>query len=171
MSNDWTGTPPKEEGYWWYWDGYADSKAISYEVYKIGSSFKVRLTSGDEKDTNAFDGWWIKGSTPETPKTSKTYKSENDVLVLENKKLQGFKDWVHKWLDDNGVPHDPNPGETEITGCRIGGRMECFKNLVKPITPERLEKAAKAATDHIFNPGLQWVLAAALKEEFKDVLL
>jgi hypothetical protein len=38
--------------------------------------------------------------------------------------LQKFKDWVHAWLDGQGVPHDPYPEETKQHGCRVGGRMK-----------------------------------------------
>lgn len=38
-------------------------------------------------------------------------------------KLQAFKDWVHNYLDEHGVPHHP-PGTHGAAGCRIGDRMD-----------------------------------------------
>jgi hypothetical protein len=38
-------------------------------------------------------------------------------------KLQAFKDWVHGYLDAQGVPHHP-PGTHGAEGCRIGDRMD-----------------------------------------------
>jgi hypothetical protein len=38
-------------------------------------------------------------------------------------KLQAFKDWVHAYLDAQGVPHHP-PGTHGAEGCRIGDRMD-----------------------------------------------
>jgi hypothetical protein len=34
-----------------------------------------------------------------------------------------FKAWIHETLDQAGVPVDPAPARTEITGCRIEGRI------------------------------------------------
>lgn len=48
----------------------------------------------------------------------------------EVKKLQQFKDFVHKWLDDNGVPHDP--AKTGEAGCRVEGRLEWLKTKLNP---------------------------------------
>lgn len=45
------------------------------------------------------------------------------ALEEENKKLQAFKDYVHKRLDDAGVPVDPDSIHKEH-GCRIGGRLD-----------------------------------------------
>lgn len=41
----------------------------------------------------------------------------------EATKLQAFKDYVHKRLDDAGVPIDPESPHKE-KGCRIGGRLD-----------------------------------------------
>jgi hypothetical protein len=47
-------------------------------------------------------------------------------------KLQAFKNWVHAYLDEHGVPHHP-PGVHGAEGCRIGDRMDWLM--------ERLRKA------------------------------
>jgi hypothetical protein len=44
-------------------------------------------------------------------------------LTTERIKLQAFKDFVHKRLDDAGVPADP-PGEHRDRGCRVGQRLD-----------------------------------------------
>ena len=49
-----------------------------------------------------------------------------DALIasnLEVQKLQAFKDYVHKRLDDAGIPTHPN-GEHSAAGCRIGDRLD-----------------------------------------------
>lgn len=46
-----------------------------------------------------------------------------DRLFAEAEKLQAFKDWVHKYLDDHGVPASP-PGPHGAEGCRIGDRLD-----------------------------------------------
>jgi len=38
-------------------------------------------------------------------------------------KLQAFKDYVHKRLDDAGIDKDPE-SEHKAAGCRIGGRLD-----------------------------------------------
>jgi hypothetical protein len=47
-----------------------------------------------------------------------------DDLRRERDKLQRFKDYVHKRLDDAGVPVDPDSTH-KAEGCRIGGRLDC----------------------------------------------
>lgn len=50
--------------------------------------------------------------------------SEVKALRAKCEALQAFKDYVHKRLDDAGVPVDPeSPHKAE--GCRIGGRLDC----------------------------------------------
>lgn len=46
-----------------------------------------------------------------------------EKLRTEVKRLQAFKDWVHKYLDDHGVPTHP-PGPHTAEGCRIGDRLD-----------------------------------------------
>lgn len=66
------------------------------------------------------------------------YVYGRDVLALvqQVKKLQAFKDWVHKYLDERGVPHHP-PGPHGAEGCRIGDRMDWLMAEM-----ERLKQAA-----------------------------
>ena len=46
---------------------------------------------------------------------------QNDNCQIE--KLQAFKDYVHKRLDDAGIEKEPN-GEHSEHGCRIGDRLD-----------------------------------------------
>ena len=46
-----------------------------------------------------------------------------DDLICRIKKLQDFKDYVHKRLDDAGIEKEPN-GEHSEAGCRIGDRLD-----------------------------------------------
>lgn len=39
-------------------------------------------------------------------------------------KAEGFKAWVHAFLDGKQVPHDPDPAANAEHGCRISGRMK-----------------------------------------------
>lgn len=52
-----------------------------------------------------------------------------------------FKVYVHRILDQAGIPSDPTPERTQITGCRIEGRLHYMllrmnQNL-KPPSPCR----------------------------------
>jgi hypothetical protein len=46
-------------------------------------------------------------------------------------RLQAFKDYVHKRLDEMGVPADPEPSKTAETGCRIGPRLDWVQHDVE----------------------------------------
>jgi hypothetical protein len=46
-----------------------------------------------------------------------------EKIVAERDKLQAFKNWIHDYLDAQGVPRDPDPEGNARHGCRIGGRM------------------------------------------------
>lgn len=58
--------------------------------------------------------------------------SEVAAIIAERGKLQAFKDWVHKYLDDHDVPHHP-PGEHGAAGCRIGDRMDWLMDQLKKV--------------------------------------
>lgn len=45
------------------------------------------------------------------------------ALVAEIRKGREFKAYVHRRLDDAGVPVNVDPVETLRTGCRIEGRL------------------------------------------------
>lgn len=51
-------------------------------------------------------------------------------VMEENNKLQRFKDYVHKRLDDAGIPTHPE-GEHSQYGCRIGDRLDVALNRPK----------------------------------------
>jgi predicted RNA-binding Zn-ribbon protein involved in translation (DUF1610 family) len=48
-------------------------------------------------------------------------------VVAERDALLKFKQWVHAYLDNIGVPHDPDAEHTAQHGCRISGRMNHLK--------------------------------------------
>lgn len=58
-------------------------------------------------------------------------------------KAEAFKAYVHKRLDDAGVPHDPEPEQTAATGCRIEGRLDAV--LATRARGDRLQKALREA--------------------------
>jgi len=45
-------------------------------------------------------------------------------ITAQRDALQRFKDFVHKRLDDYGVPTDPDHEGTKAHGCRISGRLK-----------------------------------------------
>ena len=57
-------------------------------------------------------------------------RAELRRLSAQLAKLQAFKDWVHAYLDKNGVPHHP-PGPHGAEGCRIGDRMDWLMGQFK----------------------------------------
>jgi hypothetical protein len=90
-------------------------------------------------------GWNSNDVTPATELVREIDRLRNDLArvtaerdyfercdtekALERDKLQAFKDWVHAYLDQHGVPHHP-PGTHGAEGCRIGDRMDWLMNLV-----------------------------------------
>lgn len=63
------------------------------------------------------------------PNHNYTGHAVNQIVANATAKLQRFKDWVHKYLDDHGVPHHP-PGTHGAEGCRIGDRMDWLMERV-----------------------------------------
>ena len=55
---------------------------------------------------------------------SKTLAKEVEALTDTVSKLREFKDYVHRRLDEAGVPTNPDPTKTKETGCRIGPRLD-----------------------------------------------
>lgn len=58
-----------------------------------------------------------------------------DDLKAERDKLQAFKDWVHAYLDGQGVPHHPS-GTHGAAGCRIGDRMDWLMERLRTAEAE-----------------------------------
>lgn len=52
-------------------------------------------------------------------------------VVERADKLQAFKDYVHKRLDDAGIPENPG-GEHSKHGCRIGDRLDIALATIQP---------------------------------------
>jgi hypothetical protein len=69
----------------------------------------------------------------EMPKAMESYASLREAQAVE--KLQAFKDYVHKRLDDAGVSVDPESPH-KAAGCRIGGRLDIvLKNFTPTLRP------------------------------------
>lgn len=56
-------------------------------------------------------------------KTAAEMEGQRNDARRERDKLQAFKDWVHGYLDEHGVPTHPN-GPRSKEGCRIGDRLD-----------------------------------------------
>jgi hypothetical protein len=56
-----------------------------------------------------------------------------------------FKTYVHKRLDDAGIPVDPDREQNAQTGCRIGGRLDYVLGRLERL--ERLERLVRIQLD------------------------
>lgn len=65
-----------------------------------------------------------------------TIKHQSEEL----EKAQAFKTFVHKRLDEAGVPADPEPEENAKHGCRIEGRLNWLQSAVS-VSPRTLDLA------------------------------
>lgn len=74
-------------------------------------------------------------------------------------KLQQFKDFVHKWLDDNGVPH--NPAYLGENGCRIEGRLNWLNNRVHQTSPDRPLEVNVEGQEFVIRIGINTLQTAA----------
>src|SRR3954471_11028183 len=84
-------------------------------------------------------------------------EDEFDVMAREDRelgdalqkieKLEAFKSYVHKRLDDAGVPSDPEPEANAEHGCRIGGRL----NWLIASKEDQPSNAANATKDVILK--------------------
>lgn len=72
---------------------------------------------------------------PEVPNNTRL---ETQAKEIQN--LQAFKKYVHSRLDSMGVPEDPDPETTEVTGCRIGVRLQWVEDSWKPSAPEPVKE-------------------------------
>lgn len=55
-----------------------------------------------------------------------------ELAEKERDHLRAFKAYVHRRLDEEGVPADPDPEHTIEHGCRIEGRLEwCFDRMAR----------------------------------------
>lgn len=76
---------------------------------------------------------------------------ERDEARAELAKSKAFKEYVHKRLDDAGVPPNPEPEANAKTGCRIEGRLNYLINwtdgaskLLFELHPDKVEQYLKS---------------------------
>lgn len=68
----------------------------------------------------------------------------NDLSLVELEKLREFKNYVHKRLDEIGVPRDPEPANNAKHGCRIEGRLNFLQKMIEPpVTVDYLSMVSK----------------------------
>lgn len=79
----------------------------------------------------------------------------------EIKKLQAFKDYVHKRLDDAGIPTHPD-GEHSKAGCRIGDRLDLVlttqqTRTLTELTDEEINARFpfKDSENYTYNTGMK----------------
>jgi hypothetical protein len=75
-----------------------------------------------------------------------------DRLKEASEKLAAFKDFVHKTLDDAGVPADP-PGPHRDAGCRIGQRLAWVFAERESRTDRAVAAACAAYDDSVERDG------------------
>ncbi len=63
---------------------------------------------------------------------SEKYARKCGELQARLDQALAFKTFVHKRLDQGGVPADPYPDETDKTGCRIGSRLKWLLTEYQP---------------------------------------
>lgn len=97
-----------------------------------------------------YTSFWF--NTKVSPINKQNAWNEVYELVISSKdkeiaKLQDFKDYVHKRLDDAGVEVDPESPHKE-SGCRIGGRLDLvFKEIAE--LKEKSDKFEKECVNHM----------------------
>jgi hypothetical protein len=87
-------------------------------------------------------------------------------------KLQAFKNWVHAYLDEHGVPHHP-PGVHGAEGCRIGDRMDWLMERLRkaegdapPRVGERMREALKESRRVLNAVWDRYREAGAVRRDF-----
>jgi hypothetical protein len=84
-----------------------------------------------------------------------------DRMAKEKAALQAFKNFVHRRLDEMGVPANPEPPKHALEGCRIGDRLDFIQTSerghIEASTAlrsrlERVEAAARAVVANCNAP-------------------
>jgi hypothetical protein len=106
---------------------------------KTMSETTTALTGDEPSDTGWFERY--KDASALAARLARDLAAAN----TRAEKLQAFKDYVHKRLDDAGVPADPDsPHKAE--GCRIGGRLDrVFSDLAAARAELNMLKAGLGA--------------------------
>jgi len=79
--------------------------------------------------------------------------------------LQAFKDYVHKRLDDAGIPTDP-PSEHRDAGCRIGGRLDVVLDQLAKIQAATALQEAKTWFTRRWGSRVSWELVLESEGSF-----
>ena len=86
------------------------------------------------------------------------------LACAERDKLQAFKDWVHGYLDAQGVPHGDPENRHQQEGCRIGARLDLLfaerdahRAACRAVIEELDAEAARLQGKHL-SAGAAWCL-------------
>lgn len=85
-----------------------------------------------------------------TTKLIADLRSQLAAMTEERDKLKAFKDYVHKRLDEAGVPVDPESPH-KAAGCRIGGRLDCVDELRSQV--DRLKEGVREIEEIMDTAG------------------
>lgn len=74
---------------------------------------------------DAFEWLWALTSSLEGARLAcGDWVTSQQMTADERDKLQKFKEFVHAYLDQHGVPHGDPTNEHQKAGCRIGARLD-----------------------------------------------
>lgn len=90
-----------------------------------------------------------KGPYTEIIESTQCLRNQLTAALEREAKLIAFKEYVHKRLDDFGVPSDPDPEHNKEHGCRIEGRLNYVFKL-----SERVKARVKELEEAIFEVAI-----------------
>ncbi len=111
--------------------GYTPEDAMAANLRKLGVRYKDGFTASEAADENRDRAAEAQAVVAERarrdtdPDVRSAQEREDAVagIVKDMVKLAKFKDYVHRRLDEAGVPAEV-PGKHLDEGCRIGGRLD-----------------------------------------------
>lgn len=68
----WSKEPPKEQGWYWHWNGDSDCRPLPTSVLRSGASNNCFVSCGQlgidhAIDCDVYGGWWMKMIAPKPP--------------------------------------------------------------------------------------------------------
>lgn len=129
------GTTPESDSSW-----HTLFNDVAHALGCLPSAFSDCNAHVSEKasalSSDASVGYWYKRCEVKQVEVDLLRQRCKALEVYADKLSQApdkFKTFVHKRLDDAGVPHDPEPEHTAQHGCRISGRLNWLIERAKGV--------------------------------------
>lgn len=129
-------------------DARSDHAWMKREIDHMRETLTPLFQNGRKHHHFARPGEDLIDAVPRLVTAFEEQSDELAALLDRADKLESFKSYVHKRLDQMGVPANPEPAVHAIAGCRVGDRLDWLAEQLplqtSPVERRRIDRLEQA---------------------------